>query len=180
MPAGTWLVVVPAAQNPLKPTQPIATDAQRVAMLVLALQGLPRAAVWTDELDRAAPDATSYWVDTVRRARAAAPACPVMRSLLGADQATQFHRWREPEEIVALAEPLVLLRPPYDTPPSFAAALDHHPALRAERQAWLDRVIAAPIHATASTAIRRGGHEDAMHPAVRAYAKQHRIYDALT
>ncbi|MFG0260197.1 MAG: nicotinate-nicotinamide nucleotide adenylyltransferase, partial [Phycisphaerales bacterium JB041] len=102
-----WLVFVPAARSPFKPDPP-AADTHRVAMLGLVAGGLARASVWTDELDRAAARAPSYWIETLRRARTIRPHARLW-FLIGADQATEFHRWREAPEIVRLASPLVVL-----------------------------------------------------------------------
>lgn len=110
---GWWLVYVPAARNPLKSEGPVATDRQRVAMLRAATAGVPRCTIWTDELTRPPP---SYWIDTLRRARAALPERVALRFLMGSDSAASFHRWREPRAILALAEPIVMLRPPHTTP----------------------------------------------------------------
>jgi nicotinate-nucleotide adenylyltransferase len=114
MGAGAWLVYVPAARSPLKPEQPRASDADRVAMLRLALEGVERAAVWTDEIDRAAGGAAgpSYWIETLERARRVLEQGVRLRFAIGADQAAQFHRWRRAREILQLAEPVVLLRAP--------------------------------------------------------------------
>lgn len=102
------LVLVPAARSPHKPSSPVASDADRVAMLKLAAKRRVNAFVWTDEIDRPPP---SYTIDTLRRARAQCPETE-MRLLIGSDQAREFHRWKEPREIIDLAEPIVMLRPP--------------------------------------------------------------------
>jgi len=124
-----WLVYVPAAQSPLKAHLTAAPAPDRVAMTRLAIAPIPCACVWTDEIDRAAhqfaaqqlvsqqsadqPPAPSYTVDTLRRARAwlntHAPHV-ALRLVIGADQAAAFHKWREPREIIRLAEPLVMPR----------------------------------------------------------------------
>lgn len=108
------LVYIPAARSPHKDAQ--GTPAHhRLAMLRLALHGGP-GLIWTDELDRTPPGAASYTVDTVRRARrmldASGQAHVGLRLLFGADQALAFHRWKQPHDILQLAPPLVLLRPP--------------------------------------------------------------------
>jgi nicotinic acid mononucleotide adenylyltransferase len=71
--APAWLVFVPAARNPHKPTNPAATNAQRVEMLRLATADADRVAIWTDEIDRAHETAPSFWADTIERARTIAP-----------------------------------------------------------------------------------------------------------
>jgi nicotinate-nucleotide adenylyltransferase len=107
---GWWLVYVPAARNPLKAHAPVATDAQRIAMLRLATRAVPRCAIWTDEIDHARAKKPSYWIDTLRRAREALPTPIELRFLIGSDQAESFHQWKDPREILAIAPPIVMLR----------------------------------------------------------------------
>lgn len=104
------LVFVPAARSPLKEGGPEASGADRAEMLRLALAGVERAAVWTDELDRAEAGEASYWVVTLRRARALLGADQRLLFLIGADQALSFDRWHEPAEILRLAEAVVINR----------------------------------------------------------------------
>lgn len=104
------LVFVPAARSPLKEGEPGASGADRVQMLLLAIAGIARAGVWTDEIDRAASGEPSYWVVTLRRARALLGAHRRMLFLIGADQALSFERWHEPEEILRVAEVVVINR----------------------------------------------------------------------
>jgi nicotinate-nucleotide adenylyltransferase len=103
---GWWLVYVPAARNPLKETGPIASDAQRLAMLRLSTRSTPRCAIWRDEIDRK----SSFWIETLERARTVLPSDVELRFLIGSDQARAFHGWKSPREVLALAEPIVMLR----------------------------------------------------------------------
>jgi nicotinate-nucleotide adenylyltransferase len=134
------LLFVPAARSPHKSAAPLATDDQRMAMLQAGIldAGLQsRAAVWDVELERAATGGgPSYFVDTVRQARALTPASTRLFFVLGSDQVAAFDRWREPHEILSLADPIVLLRRVHDdaTPlhafPEFgSAALTGQPLL---------------------------------------------------
>jgi nicotinate-nucleotide adenylyltransferase len=112
---GAWLVYVPAYRSPHKSRGPVATDADRVEMLRRSLEGVARACVWTDEIDRGESGGVSFTVDTLTRARdwvagALGDRAPGMRLLIGADQAIGFHRWRAPREIIRLAPPVVMVR----------------------------------------------------------------------
>lgn len=111
---GVWVLYIPAARSPHKLAAPTATDGQRLEMLSLATSHLPRCAVWTDEIDRATAGAPSFTVDTLRRLRLwlddHGGEDVRLRLLIGADQAAALGRWREPEAIVALADPLVMAR----------------------------------------------------------------------
>lgn len=121
-PGRGWVLYIPAARSPHKPEGPIASDADRLEMLRLALaeSGTPRAAIWTDELDRAArvaPPAApppSFTIDTLTRLRSwldeQALGGVDLRLLIGADQALGFHRWRQPRDILRLAKPAVMVR----------------------------------------------------------------------
>lgn len=148
-PKGVWIVYIPAARSPHKSVQPRASDAQRVEMLSLATAHLPRCAVWTDEIDRAAhsPGTPSYTIDTLKRLRASldqrAGEDIRLRLLIGADQAAALERWREPLAISALAEPLVMARPGTDAG-SFPASLGE----------WSRRLLPIPTLEASSTAVR--------------------------
>ena len=136
-----WLVIVPAARSPHKQQGPRASDADRLAMLTSALRDADRAAIWTDELDRAGDSTPSYMVTTLERAALVAPAAR-LRLLIGADQAASFHRWREPRRIIELAEPAVILRAPALTPEDLRCILAEAGAWSdAEIERWLGRVL---------------------------------------
>lgn len=158
--AGACILYTPAARSPHKHQGPQATDGQRLEMLELAIRGVPHAAVWTDELDRAVAGQPSYTIDTVVRARRwldahGAPGVP-LRLLIGADQAAQFHRWKAPREIIAAAEPLVMLRAPSQTPrdllDGLASAEFWSPD---ELAAWTGRAASIPLDPVSATQVRQ-------------------------
>jgi nicotinate-nucleotide adenylyltransferase len=123
-PASVHLLIVPAARSPHKLAGPAASDDDRLTMLALATQHLPRVSVWTDELDRAQldraqPREPSYTIDTLERMKAwlgspDAPAFPLgppsISLLIGADQALAFHRWKAARELLGRFAPVVMLR----------------------------------------------------------------------
>lgn len=160
-----WLVYVPAARSPHKAVGPTASDADRMAMLRLALadERVARATIWTDELDRASAMPESYSVTTAERAHRSAAAAGqsiTLRWLIGADQAVAFHRWREPRRLITLAEPLVMLRggasggaggEVTELVRSLAAAGAWSPA---ELEAWRTRLIITPTRTESATAVR--------------------------
>lgn len=184
-----WLLYVPAAQSPLK-AAPGAPAAHRLAMLRIALAETPRAAIWTDELDRAGlgtatvPAASSgppsYTIDTLRRAGAAAPRAR-FRLVLGADQAANFHRWRDYRGVMQLAPPLVLLREPFPTREALRVALLGTGAWRAEDIGrWLDAVAETPHNPASATAVRdaaaRGVDLPDLDPKVYQYIRERGLY----
>lgn len=152
---------VPAAVQPFKADGPVATDAQRCAMLRLAIAGEAGFVLSTIEVDRGG---TSYSVDTLREVRALRPDDEVF-FLMGADTLRDLPDWREPDEVLRLATPLVVQRPgeaPLDS------AIEHV------------RVEMPPIDISSSEVRRRlaaGERVDGMlPPSVQAYITQHALY----
>jgi nicotinate-nucleotide adenylyltransferase len=99
--------LMPAHVPPHRPA-PLASAAQRVAMLRLALMGQSRLSLDTRELDRAG---ASYTVDTLRGLRAEfGPAQPLIL-LVGADAFGGLPTWREWRSLFELAHIAMLTRP---------------------------------------------------------------------
>ncbi|MFN0010379.1 MAG: adenylyltransferase/cytidyltransferase family protein [Phycisphaerales bacterium] len=185
--ASACLLLIPAARSPHKDSAPHATDADRVAMLRIAIADAPTTAVWTVELEQGSGGAApSFTIDTLRRARAALNAAgrhdSRLHLLIGADQALALHRWREPHEILALAHPLILLRGEHAAADALAAALA---ALGFWSDAELARlragIVPAPLVNVSSTAVREAlaaGRDTTgmLDPRVRAYIDQHGLY----
>lgn len=184
-----WLLYVPAARSPLKPA-PGASDTQRLEMLRLALHEVPRAGVWSDELDRAswlaaraphAPPEPSYSVDTLRRLRTLLGPSADVRLLIGTDQAVQFQRWRGWREILTLARPLVMLRAPITTREALSDAMARAGWSPGDREALVASAANVPLHPASSTAIRAGVAANAatlahLHPRVADYIARAGLY----
>lgn len=189
------VVLIPAAKSPLKSTGPVASDADRLAMLRLAVRsaGSPAAfTIWTDELDRAAENAEgkggpSYTIDTLRRlvraVRRDSPSVDIstLRLLIGADQAVNFHRWRSHRSIMRLAKPAVALRAPYETPDLLIDALRTSGAWSPrELKAWRSRILETPVRDISSTSVRSRKTARELDKAVAApvarYIRAHRLY----
>jgi nicotinate-nucleotide adenylyltransferase len=98
---------VPAASQPHKPGGAEASDADRVAMLRLAVVDRPEFSVSTIEIDRGG---VSYTADTLRELSALHRGAELF-FLMGSDSLTDLPNWREPEAILHLATPLVVRRP---------------------------------------------------------------------
>ena len=218
------ILYVPAAINPLKSQHPVASNQDRLAMLLLATADVPGARISTVELDRPGP---SYMIDTLRalhaeysprssasrqapaRARSRAPARaaqggghvavqkaappespgdedipPAFRLLIGCDQALDFHRWKDWQQILTLATPAVMLRPPWDEK-SFHAALDQKYS-KVEADSWKKWTLRLPMLDLNATEIRdllqSGGNEDLLRerldPAVLDYIRTNNLYGA--
>lgn len=93
---------VPAKINPLKPLSSTAGH-HRLEMLRLALEGLPYFKVLDLELNREGP---SYTIDTLKILQKEYPEAS-LRLILGDDTWKHFNKWKDPEEILKIAPPLV-------------------------------------------------------------------------
>lgn len=113
------VLFVPARRSPLKDRDPLASVADRVAMLEAAIAGEPRFALSRVELER---DGVSYTVDTLEALRSQGE----LFLILGSDALVDLARWRAPERIRELATILVAARPgaPEPDPMHRARGLD--------------------------------------------------------
>jgi nicotinate-nucleotide adenylyltransferase len=176
-----WLVLVPAARSPLKAGLPMASDEDRLAMLGLALRSVPRAAVWTEELKRGGP---SYWIDTLRRAAAATGARASLRFVIGADQAVGFRAWREWEEVLRIAQPAVVARPPVRTRAEFIAAMRTGGWAESQAGRWGEWFVEGPAFDISATDVRQRlragelGAGSGLDPAVFEYIRARGLYRA--
>ena len=98
------VLFVPARRAPLKEHGPVAGEADRFAMLELAVVGEPRFSVSRIELDRAGP---SYTVDTLE----ALAGADELFLILGGDALAALPRWKDPDRIATLATLVVAERP---------------------------------------------------------------------
>lgn len=170
------LIYVPAAINPLKADHPPTPAPHRLAMLRLALRDVPNAEISTVELDREGP---SYTVDTLEALRDELGHAAELHLLIGADQALEFHRWKDWQRILELATPAVMLRTPW-TRESFAGAIESiHGQQAASR--WSGWVLDLPVVDVSATYVREQLQSGAatiegLDPAVAAYAREHSLY----
>lgn len=98
------ILFCPAFCSPFKTaTPPLASPADRLEMLRLALDH-PQFKITTHELDRPRP---SYTIDTLRALQA--PDVQ-FRLLLSEEAAIHLNKWKESEELLRLAPPLIAAR----------------------------------------------------------------------
>ena len=101
------VLFVPAAQAPHKTERACASGAERVEMLALLLAEERDCSIFVGELERPGP---SYTIDTLRALRERLDPEVELFLILGADNLADFPGWRSAEEIVALAQPVVVAR----------------------------------------------------------------------
>jgi nicotinate-nucleotide adenylyltransferase len=112
------LFFIPAAQSPFKPDSPPAPASVRLRLLRLALAGRTNCEIDEQEIRRGG---VSYTIDTLRAYRKRFPNAELFY-LIGADHAAKLNEWRGPDELVRLAEFVVIPRPgetPANFPPPF-------------------------------------------------------------
>ncbi|HVR05441.1 MAG TPA: nicotinate (nicotinamide) nucleotide adenylyltransferase [Solirubrobacteraceae bacterium] len=100
------VLLMPAQRSPHKAGEQDPGPEHRLRMCQLAVAGVARLGVSALELQRPGP---SYTVDTLRVLHAEHPDIQ-LTFLLGADVARTLPAWREPRELLALAELAVALR----------------------------------------------------------------------
>ncbi len=103
------LILVPAAQAPLKPNDVQSTSADRLAMLQAAVGWDKRFEVSDIELRRGG---VSYTIDSARYFRSLYPDDDLYW-VIGGDQLPKLHLWRDIEELAKLVEFIFLERPGY-------------------------------------------------------------------
>ncbi|MBL9164841.1 MAG: nicotinate (nicotinamide) nucleotide adenylyltransferase [Planctomycetaceae bacterium] len=165
---------VPTAQQPLKPRGPVAGEADRVAMLRLAIAERREFALSLLEVERGG---VSYTVDTLRQFRSERPDAELF-FLMGADSLADFPTWREPAVICDLATPLVVRRAG-SPPPDFNALA---PLVTAERLAEIRALeVEMPATPISSSSIRRliaehGEWQTLVPETVAAYISERGLY----
>ncbi|MBX2851701.1 MAG: nicotinate (nicotinamide) nucleotide adenylyltransferase [Phycisphaeraceae bacterium] len=167
---------IPAGRAPHKLDREQTDPQHRLAMLRLALSDQPGevpSVVLSDEIDRGA-DQPSYTVDTLESLKQRVEPGTTLRLLIGADQLRIFDSWRNPERIIELAEPAVMVRPP-DTQEALVADLPSD-----QREDWATRLIETEQIDVSSTDIRAqagaGIRDEMVCDSVAAYINQHGLY----
>lgn len=111
------VIFVPAAVPPHKRDRVLAPAEDRLTMLRLATGGHEACEVSAVEIERGG---VSWTVDTLAALAAARPDAE-FRLILGPDALVDLPTWRDPERIVALAEPLAVERESLDDVAALAA-----------------------------------------------------------
>ena len=101
------LILVPAAQAPLKPNDVQSSASDRLAMLRAAVEWDTRFEISDLELKRGG---VSYTIDSARYFRALYPN-DELYWVIGGDQLPKLHLWKDINELAALVEFIFLERP---------------------------------------------------------------------
>ncbi|MFT4539224.1 MAG: nicotinate-nucleotide adenylyltransferase [Planctomycetota bacterium] len=173
------VLFVPARRPPHKPGRVLAPDADRLAMVQLAIAGDRRWGVSSMELEREGP---SFTIDTLKSLPSAVYGRPQIEGLalhliLGSDNLVDFPNWHRADEILAVAQPIIVLREEDPIPePAWFEALD--PGVRARIEAGILRIPPAPGRSTdLRRAIQQGALLDEWLPdGVGEYIRAHALY----
>ena len=157
---------IPAGQ-PWQKARSVSPAVHRVAMVELAIRHEPRFVLDRIEVDR---DGASFTLDTVRALAAAHPGTQWFL-LIGQDQYTALHTWRDWQTLLGWVVLAVANRP--------GPALQPDP----EVQAFLHRMVPLPMLDISSTDIRRrvaAGQDIStlVPPVVARYIETNRLYQA--
>ncbi len=93
----------PVNQSPFKEHEPIASAEHRIAMTLLGIQGLPAFELCKLEIERGG---ISYTIDTLRALKKEYKQ-DELYLLLSEEAIDSFGRWKEADEIICLAKPLI-------------------------------------------------------------------------
>lgn len=108
------IIVIPAAQNPRKPQLEGPSDDHRLEMLRRGLAEFPFVAIDEQELKRGG---ASFTIDTVKNyAQEKGIAAEDLYLIIGLDQFDEFDKWRHYEELLTLANLIVVSRPKHNMP----------------------------------------------------------------
>ncbi len=102
------VIFIPAAKNPLKPSCPIASNEDRLNMLLLSLQGSIDLFVSLIEYQR---KGDSYTIDTLREIQGQSHNMAELYLIVGKDNIPSFHKWREYKKILEITTLVLVDRP---------------------------------------------------------------------
>lgn len=108
---------IPAANPPHKPGALVASGADRLRMVELAIAGNPAFRASSLEVDRGG---LSYSVDTLQALRATVAPGTALHFIVGIDAFREIHLWRDSPRVFELANVVVIHRPPMVLDPSIA------------------------------------------------------------
>ncbi|MBV8680104.1 MAG: nicotinate-nucleotide adenylyltransferase [Aquitalea sp.] len=175
--------LIPAGQPYHRQHGAHASPEQRLAMVQLAIAGLPGLYADAREVHRNKP---AYTIDTLQEIRAEVGPDVALWWLIGGDSLASLHTWRRWEDLFALANIAVALRPGFDQ-------TRLHPAVRTQWQqrqvtdfsnaspSGTMRPLALPPLDVSATEIRQrlrtgANVEHLLSTPVLGYIRQHRLY----
>ena len=163
---------IPAARTPLKDGTEILPARHRVAMVRLAISGLPYFKLSELEIDRPGP---SYTVDTIAELRQKLGAQTEIHFIIGLDSLAQLPLWKEASRLISLCRLAAVPRPGY-SPPDMAALEKAIPGL-SRRLTVLDKPLTDISATEIRERVRKGlSIADLVPASVADYIRKNRLY----
>jgi len=167
------VLLAPTAQQPLKPGGAVAGYADRLEMVRLLCEGSEQ--LVASALDAPAADGLpNYTVETLARLRAEIADEDTIFVIVGVDAFLDLRRWRSPEELLTLAEWIVVTRPGFSHRRMADLALTD----RQRKRVHLLEGVAEEVSATQiREALRHGENVGDLLPAsVLQFIREHHLY----
>jgi nicotinate-nucleotide adenylyltransferase len=184
------IALIPSRQPPHRPSQPVATAADRLAMAKLAAESQKSWTVSEVELTRAG---TTYTFDTLTELEKWGQTPRQVFFILGADAFAEIDTWSRFPQVLDLANFVVIARPGFTLAnagnklPSLAARMTTPEGFRADeaREGTAIILVEATTPPVSSTEIRRrisrgASIADLVPAGVDSYIRDHRLYLAPT
>ena len=167
------VLAMPAGRPMMKLNEHVATAEHRLAMLRLAVDGIPWIKASTMEIERPGP---SYTAETVTALREGLVTDDEIYFIIGWDNLEHFPEWREPERIISKCKLAAVPRPGF-TRPDIRALEKCVPGIT-DRLVLLDK----PLTDISSTDIREKAAKgefigDLVPDPVADYIKEHKLYE---
>ena len=168
------VLFAPAGRQPLKPLAQTTPFPHRLALTQLAVAADPRFAA--SNLDAPHPDhSPNYTVDTLQHLQRQQPLATLF-ALVGADSFLSLPHWRQPEQLLTLAQWIVVSRPGF-------ALEDLSPIHLTPTQLARVHLLNTVHEDVSATSLRhrlQAGDpcEDLLPPAVSTYIATHHLYTA--
>jgi nicotinate-nucleotide adenylyltransferase len=166
------VLLVPTGSQPLKPGGTFASYQDRLAMTSLLCEADPRLQASAIEAPTD-PPAPNYTIDSLKRLRAEHPTAEFF-VIVGADAFHQFPLWRSPDELLELAQWIVVTRP-------HAAPDEQSLPPRTPAQGERVHILADMDDPTSATIIRKqlSKGDDCsgmLSPELLSYIREHKLY----
>jgi nicotinate-nucleotide adenylyltransferase len=166
------LIFMPAGEPWFKAARQITAAVHRVAMVKLAISGLPRVSLSTMEVERAGP---TFTVATLRELREQLGDAAEIYFLMSYSTLEELTEWHQPAEIIRRCRLAVAPRPG-TARPDLAGLESRLPGI-SRRVDWLEMPEVAVSATTVRERVSRGEAVGEMVPAtVAEYIREHRLY----
>lgn len=171
------VLLAPVASQPLKPNNAEASFDDRLHMVQLLCE--QAGALEASAIDGPRPDgAPNYTIDTLERLRSTLPEEAGIFVIVGADSFQTLRQWRSPDELLRVAEWIVVSRPHAAGPSAVSSSEPLHLTPAQQAHIHLLEGVAEPASATTVRERLRAGDscEDLLPASILSYIHTHHLY----